>query len=249
MTGKTEREFDDSSLWRLSDFERVQRDTGTSGYVRLEGPTVLSTTLISELRRRDNDAAHGDVLEVVAACMRQREAALLYLEHDGLVWPITLFPIEGHYHAPRELQPDPEHGLTDLRLLSIEPPGLRPPGHWMHERIGRKDLYRPLPPLLWQLALHGPRGRPLAEIGGTAAYRALGEPRLGRLQAPGALGSAMERLRRETASLRDIAGWPGLSVERAARLLNALYLVHGLMVMRSHRAARPEPDGNQRLRR
>ena len=55
------------------------------------------------------------------------------------------------------------------------------------------------------------------------------------------LDPAVERLRREAASLKQIAGWPGMSLERAARLLNALYLGANLMVSRSGAAARPEP--------
>jgi hypothetical protein len=38
-----------------------------------------------------------------------------------------------------------------------------------------------------------------------------------------------------------VAGWPGMTVERASRLLNALYLTGGLMITRSHPAARDEP--------
>ena len=38
-----------------------------------------------------------------------------------------------------------------------------------------------------------------------------------------------------------MAHWPGLSVERASRLLNALYLTGALMVTRSHLMARGEP--------
>ncbi|WP_119286676.1 hypothetical protein [Azohydromonas sediminis] len=234
-----ERDFDDSSLWRISEFERLRREMGSSGYVRLDGPTVLSTTLVAELQRRDTDAARGDVLEVLAACLRQRESALLYLKHDGLVWPVTVFPASDLYHSPRPLQPSRDLGLADLTLLAVEPPGLRPPGHYQHERVGRTDAYRPLVPLLWQLALHGPRERLLAEVGGTAAYRALGVA--ARLGATGAMGAALERLRRETVSLREIATWPGMSVERAARLVNALYLARSLMVMRAHPAARAEP--------
>lgn len=236
-----QRSFDDSSLWRVSAFERFERDTGSSGYARLDGPTVLPTTLVADLRHHDTDAARGDVLEIVAACLRHRESALLYLRHDGLVWPITLFPAADLYHAPHPLQPGGATGLADVALLAIEPPALRPPGHYQRERVGRDDLYRPLAPLLWQLALHGPRERLLAEVGGSAAYRATGSVQGAGLSAPGALASALERLRRETASLREIATWPGVGVERGARLLNALYLTRSLMVMRSHPAARPEP--------
>jgi hypothetical protein len=109
----------------------------------------------------------------------------------------------------------------------------------MHERVGRMEHYRPLKPLLWGLALNGPRSALLAEIGGHAAYRST-VSKEGRPFAAGALGPAAERLRNESASLRDMAAWPGMSAERASRLLNALYLVGGLMVMRTHPAARDE---------
>ena len=62
----------------------------------------------------------------------------------------------------------------------------------------------------------------------------------------GAMGSAAIRLRRETVALRDIAGWPGMSVERASRLVNALYLTGGLLVTRTHPAARADPGSARR---
>ena len=126
-------------------------------------------------------------------------------------------------------------------MLAAEPPGVRPPGHWMHERIAQATHYRPLAPLLWSLALAGPRATLLSEIAGTAAYRATRNPADEGLATPGALRSAAERLRRETVSLRTIAGWPGMSVERASRLLNGLYLVSALLATRGHPAARTEP--------
>jgi hypothetical protein len=55
------------------------------------------------------------------------------------------------------------------------------------------------------------------------------------------VGSAAARLRRETASLRAMCAWPGMSAERASRLLNGLYLTSALMASRAHPAARPEP--------
>jgi hypothetical protein len=61
------------------------------------------------------------------------------------------------------------------------------------------------------------------------------------LQLSGAIGPAIQRLRRETASLRAISRWPGMNVDRAVRLLNGLYLLSGLMVLRMHPAARKEP--------
>jgi hypothetical protein len=232
------RDFEDPDLWRISDFERLRTERGTSGYVSLDGPTVLPTTLLADLERLGGSPLEGDALEVVAACMRHREPALLYLQHDGLVWPVTVFPREVLYHSPRDLTQAARGGIPTLRLLSAEPPGVRPPGHYMHERVMPAEQYRPLVPLLWTLALKGPRKTLLTEISGTAAYRLASGSSAQQMAASGALGSAMERLRRESVSLREMAAWPGLSVERASRLLNALYLTSSLMMVRTHPAAR-----------
>lgn len=241
------RDFDDSSLWRISDYERMRHNTGTSGYMKLDGPTVLPTTLMAELHRLDERNAADDALEVMAACMRQRESALLYLQHGSYVWPITLFPLQMLYHSPREMAASSAERLDDLKLINVEPPGVRPPGHWMYERVGQATHYRPLLQLLWLVALRGPRRELLHEVGGTAAYRAIKDPATENLTAPGALGPAVQRLRREAASLRDIASWPGMSLERASRLVNALYLVQCLMMTRTNPAAREQPGLVRRL--
>ncbi|WP_309624913.1 hypothetical protein, partial [Methylibium sp.] len=175
---------------------------------------------------------------------RQREAALLYLRHEECVWPVSLFPAQMQYHSPRDMALADADGLADLSLIQFEPPGVRPPGHWMHERVGAARHYHDLVPLLWSIALHGPRRQLLAEIGGTAAFRALRNPIKDGLHASGAVGAAIERLRRESVAMRDVAAWPGMSTERASRLLNALYLASSLMVTRHHPAAR---SGNSLL--
>jgi hypothetical protein len=133
--------------------------------------------------------------------------------------------------------------LARVRLLSTEPAGVRPPGHPMHERIANADQYRPLLPLLWLLALHGPRAALLTEIAGTAAYRALKNPSDDGVTLSGVVGSAAERLRRETVPLRSICAWPGMDLERASRLLNGLYLGSALLATRAHPAARTAPRG------
>lgn len=242
-------DFEDSTLWRVSAYERMRLERSSSAFAQLGENTVLPTTLVADLRQLEARRELGDVLEVLAACMRHRQAALLCLRYDDLVWPVTLFPNEQIYHSPRDLSLAPPESLGSLRVLSCDAPGLRPPGHWMHERVGRLEHYRPLKPLLWHIALHGPRVQLLSEIAGPAAYRAT----LGRDDRPlasGALGPAAERLRRESAPLLEIADWPGMSEDRARRLLNALYLNSALMVMRSHPAARGEGPGLfERLRR
>ena len=229
-------------MWRVSEFERVRLRTGSSGFARLGGATVLPTTLLADLHRIDTSGAGGgDVLEVVTACMRHHEPALLCLQYEGLVWPVTLFPAQMLYHSPRDFGEATPAALARLGLLSTEAPGVRPPGHWMHERVAHAEHYRALRPLLWSLAIDGPRDQLLAEIAGTAAYRALRSPVEEGLALSGALGPAVDRLRRATVSLRAIARWPGMSAARASRLLNGLYLVSALLATRAHPAARAEP--------
>ena len=240
------RDFEDSTLWRISEYDRVRQSTGTSGFDRLSGARVLPTTLLADLRRLDADPESNDVLEVVAACMRHRQSALLVLQHQGLVWPVTIFPAQMMYHSPISLHDSGRGrgvtGLADLRVLETEPAGVRAPGPWL---LGpsvdpvQASHYRELQPLLWSLALDGPRSTLLSEIAGTAAYRAIRCPAQEEgLATPGSLASACERLRRETVALRTIASWPAMNVERAGRLLNALYLAGALLVSRTHPAAR-----------
>lgn len=225
------------TLWRVSAFERRRDQLGVP-------TTVLPTTLVAELQQLQSRTDTNDVLQVVAACLRHRESALLYLAFGDEVWPLTLFPANGVYHSPRPLsamqRPEP---LARLRLLGAERAMLRPPGHPMHERVAAPEQYHTLGPLLWALAMYGPRSSVLAEVGGRAAYRLAAGAGNG-ISPPGALAPAMARLRTQAASLDEIARWPGMGGERASRLVNALYLTDSLMVTRSHPAARdPQRKG------
>jgi hypothetical protein len=243
------RDFEESTLWRVSAFERVRRETGTSGFMSLEGrSTLLSSTLLADLRAaEDQSSGRSEVLEAMAASLRHREPLLVLLRYEDVVWPVTLFPQHMLYHSPRDMTEAPAQGLATLEVLAAEPPGVRAPGHWMHERVAQAAHYRALLPLLWRIALYGPRYALLADIGGTAAYRVVPSPHGERPPAPGALGASIERLRRESDSLREIAAWPGMGLERASRMLNALYLASSLLTTRSHPAARSEPGLARRL--
>jgi hypothetical protein len=232
-------EQDVPALWRVSAFDAQRRAAASSSFADLRRKTVLATTLQAELRLLERRRASSDALEVVATCMRLREPALVYLQCDEGVWPVTLFPDQMVYHSPRNLLRGSARTLGSLEVMEVEPPGVRPPGHWMHERIAHAEAYHPLLPALWTLALQGPRLELLQEISGTAAYRVLRNPAVQHLSTPGALGPAIERLRKQAAPLRTIASWPGMSTERASRLVNALYLSSNLIVSRAHHAAQP----------
>ncbi len=232
------RTVEDSTLWRISAYERWREENGNSGFAALTPSTVLPTTLNAELALLERRQLRGDVLEVMAACMRQRDSALVLLRHRDLVWPLTLFPRSNLYHVPRPLIDSLQNGSRDLEVLSVEPPGLRPPGHVMTERIADASGYRPLVPLLWALALNAPQSHLLSDIAGRAAYWVSAEFASTGIAHAGAMGPVLKRLRQGVASLDDIARWPGMDAERAARLLNGLYLQGGLIVLRSHRAAK-----------
>ncbi len=82
--------------------------------------------------------------------------------------------------------------------------------------------------------MRGLRRDLLPEIAGPAVYRVAPVLDIEKLPASGALMPAIVRLARQTATLREMAEWPGMDRERAIRLLNALYLQSGLIVSRSH---------------
>ena len=235
-------DIDASKLLPLSDYQRMRDQMALAEGGVLGRQTVLPSTLLAELSDSHRYADGADLIDVLAACRRHAEPALICLSHQGLVWPITVFPAEMLYHSPQDLLDCSDAALAQLRVLSVEPAAVRPPGHTVHERIGDASLFRPLAPMLWAITLRGPSRHALVPaIAGTAAYRVARSVRSDDLAAPGALGAAAERLRREPSSLRVVAGWPGMDIERGIRLLNALYLVSNLIVTRAHPAARAEP--------
>lgn len=236
------RDFEESTLWRMSAYERVRGQMDAQAAISGQS-TMLPSTLMAELERIQSHPASDDVLEIIAACVRQREPALLMMRMDPFVWAVTLFPQQHLYHSPQEVaELEQRAGLAKLTLLSAERPGVRPFGHVLQERVAAPEKYHPLDELLWAMALHGPRATLLTEIGGRAAYRVAPGRSDDLPPLRGALGPAVVRLRGETASLREMSRWPGLGLERASRLLNGLYLSGSLMVTRSHPAAREEPQ-------
>ncbi len=193
----------------------------------------LSPSLRADLYRFEADGGTSEVLEVVAACVRHAKRVTIQLQYDERVAPLTVFPDERLVHCPLSLEQLLEDPLG-LRVLHVEPALLRPPGEEETGLVGEARMHSPLAPLLWELAMRGGRSELLPEIAGPAVYRVAPGLEIGALPAPRPMLAAIYRLRRESCTLRDISEWAGLDRERAARLLNALYLQAGLMVSRSH---------------
>lgn len=211
--------------------EELERDGTAGGSSRL---SALSPSLQADLMRFDLDGNGTETIEVVAACLRHSKRTTLHLECGDKVVPITVFPLERLMHCPIDVAALIERHLMQLRVMLVEPAVLRPPGDAERSLVGEARMYHPLNPLLWALAMRGPRRALLPEIVGPAVYRVTPALDLGALPVSGALKATIERLRRQTANLSEIASWPALNRERATRLLNALYLQSALMVSRSH---------------
>ncbi len=194
----------------------------------------LSPSLQADLGRFEQRGNVSETVEVVAACIRHSSRVTIYLQCAERVVPLTVFPQEQLVHCPMQMDELVERHLPELRVMHIEPATLRPPGDAAHALVGESRLHHPLTPLLWALALRGPRRELLPEIAGPAVYRVSPAIEVDALPVSGAIRTAILRLRQQATSFSDIAAWPAFDRERAARLLNALYLQAGLIVSRSH---------------
>ena len=194
----------------------------------------LSPSLQADLFRFEAQGGSSEAVEVVAACIRHSSRVTIYLQCDDRVVPLTVFPHAQLVHCPMDMNELVERHLSQLRVMHLEPATLRAPGDAERELVGESRLYHPIAPFLWALAVRGPRRELLPEIAGPAVYRVSPALELAALDVGGALRAAIERLRGQPTSLSGIAGWPAFNRERAARLLNALYLQAGLIVSRSH---------------
>ncbi|MFT3666690.1 hypothetical protein [Piscinibacter sp.] len=202
-------------------------DTDWGEAQELRSTLVLSTAMVDALRRlQPDDGAAPELLEVVACCLRLRESLLLTIAVDGWIWPVTLHPQCGLYKAPIDWLHAPPSGLWAARLVACEPPHGEPPRRHAESRRALPPCHYPLGELLWTLALLGPRNAPLRALAAGERFRALGggRPETASVRLPGALGSALARLRAGPAGFETICRWPGLDAARAARLLNGLYL-------------------------
>jgi hypothetical protein len=197
--------------------------------------SVLSREMLDALRRLDADDGGGELLEVVALCLRLKEPALLIIAVGGWAWPITLYPEHGLYRAPIDWSRAPPEGLVRAQLLSCEPALLAPPRLGDCQR-GTPPNHYPLADLSWTLALLGPRTTPLRALARTERFRATARATAHDSAAPGwrlhgALGSAVARMAGRSASLGELARWPGLDQARASRLLNGLFLDERLILI------------------
>jgi hypothetical protein len=228
--------FGEPELMRASAYQRyldeLQLDTAPGAIsTRI---SQLSPSLQADLMRFGPDGSASEVVEVIAACVRHAKHVTIYLHCGGSVVPLTVFAQERLVHCPLPMDELIGKHLPDLRVMHVEPAILRPPGDAEEALVGAGHLHHPLAPLLWEMAMRGVRRELLPEIAGPAVYRVAPGLDLSALPASGVLLATVQRLARRSATLRELADWPGMARERAIRLLNALYLQSALIVSRSH---------------
>jgi hypothetical protein len=229
--------FGEPELLRASAFQRYlqefEAEAATTGGMSTR-LAQLSPSLRADLQRFEHDGVGGEAVEVVAACVRHSKRVTIHLQCGERVVPMTVFPEQRLVHCPMDMNELVERHLHELRVMHVEPALLRPPGDPVESLVGPAHLHYPLAPLMLYLAMRGPRRTLLPEIAGPAAYRVAPSLDVNMLPVRGVLRAVIEKLRRQSANLSEIASWPALDRERAARLLNALYLQAGLIVSRSH---------------
>lgn len=234
--------FGEPELRSVSSFRRYLVDSSRRGGGDAGGGAVttrlssLNPSLMEDLLRFEQRDRGADALEVLAASVRHARALTVHLQCGDRVLPLTAFPRERLAHCPVDLRAVVETQAPELPVLQVETALLKPLGDRDTELIGEPQSYRPLAPLLWALALHGRRGELLPEVAGKAVYRVSPAFDLS-LAADGPLRDTLRYLSRRVASLREIAAWPGFDLDKATRLVNALYLQSGLIISRSHPAA------------
>ena len=228
--------FGEPELLKASTYRRYLDELDADSTLGGESSRLnqLSPSLQADLQRADQRGGVSETVEVIAACVRHSTRVTVYLQCAGRVLPLTVFPQERLVHCPMDLDEFVSRHLAQARVMHLEPAVLRPPGDAERELIGESRLYHPLTPLLWELAMRGPRHELLPEIAGPAVYRVSPSLDIEALPLTGALRPGMDRLRRKAMPLSAIAAWPGFDRERASRLLNAIYLQAGLIVSRSH---------------
>ena len=177
------RDFEDSTLWRISAFERTPGQAAAVSSVwkvRAFCPARSSPTCSVKNGYTDqlDPLRTGRSLHAPSRAGADLPAACRFgVAGDAVPGPHALSLATRRDERDRRCT-----GRSEAARRRAA--GVRPPGHYNSDRVGHAHHYHELAPLLWAMALRGPRSQLLNEIGGTAAYRLLsGHLPSGRLSA------------------------------------------------------------------
>lgn len=193
--------------------------------------STLSSSLLSDLKRFGDDADAIELLPAIAASVRHGRPLALFVHGDHGLLRISVFPRAQLFHCAVDLCALPVDELSRLRLARVEPETALSPVRSAGTATGPLQ-FAALGPLLWVLAEYGSRGELLPEIAGSVRYRLAPGFSTRDLPVEQSAMPLLQRLRTATSSLHDLSEWTVRGPERVSRLLNALYLQAGLMVLR-----------------
>lgn len=196
------------------------------------GPTTVHSTLSPSLREdllRFADAgAEIELLPAIAASVRHARSVLLGLDLQGLRILASIHPRQQVFRAPLDLGALSPAECRSLKLVHVEPLG-----SVAGEQPGGETSSGALRPLLWRLAMHGPRVDLLPEVQGPVRYRLAFGAALRGLDIAPEFGPVLARLKSVPLGLDELVAASGIGREMLQRLLNALYLQSGLMIVRA----------------
>jgi hypothetical protein len=196
-----------------------------TGEASLGARSTLSGSLQRDVARFLATPANGELLPVLAACVRHSR-------------PITTILAHGECEVCLTLDPRMQMFACDLDLLALEEAQFRALSlQCVDDAIDLDALARSaragrLAKLLWRVAMEGNRDDILPEIGGPATYRISGGFRRGLVSLPQSLETVVTRLNGPPASLAELQQIAG-NGPLIQRLLNALYLDSALIVTRA----------------
>jgi hypothetical protein len=195
------------------------------------GPTTVHSTLSPSLREdllRFADAgAEIELLPAIAASVRHAKSVLMGLELQGLRIVASIHPRQQVFRAPLDLGALAPAECRALKLVHVEPLGAAA------EEAARDTSSGALRPLLWRLAMHGPRVELLPEVQGPVRYRLAFGAALKGLDIAPEFAPVLARLKSVPLGLDELAAGSGIARDMLQRLLNALYLQSGLMIVRA----------------
>lgn len=202
--------------------------THASGVDDDSGPSTLSPSLLSDLRRFADDPLEAELLPVVAASARHNSPLSLTLALAGRLFTLHLDPARQVYSCEVDICALTDQSLAQLRLVHVQSAAAQPSPTGAAQRIGS------MRPLLWHLALRGCQQDLLPELAGPVRCRMTKALSLTGLPVDGATKRLMLLMSGAPVALEDLLPETQLSRFAVQRIWNALYLQSALMVSRAY---------------
>jgi hypothetical protein len=191
-------------------------------------PSLLSSSVLEDLQRFKAEPLLGNLLAVVAACVRHDKPLSVTLAVDGQQLALTIHPRRQVFYCAEDLCALGDAAFALLAIERIEPEAE------VQALLGSGLAARPLRPLLWHLAMRGPNAELLPELAGNVRCRMVFGTSLDGLPVERPVRRAILLMKVAPISIDDLLPRARLGRVAAQRVWNALYLQSALMVTRAY---------------